>query len=165
MLSNPQKSLLKRAQREAGLSDIEYRDALGTVAGCRSSTDPNMTDRDLDKLLAYFEAIAWRGFDAGTLQRSSSPAAVFRQRGFWSSRNTAQETSRDRYRTANSADDISRLEAELRELGFGAGYCASIRKKVTHGRNDAHALYLYGAALKRTIAAKSKRPDPDKIPF
>ena len=73
MLSRPQQILLKRAQREAGLSDDEYRDALQTVTGCRSSTAPALTDRHLDKVLAYFEAIHWRNVDAGELQPSSSP--------------------------------------------------------------------------------------------
>jgi hypothetical protein len=49
---------------------------------CRTSKDPNLTDRDLDKLLAYFEAIHWRAVDAHTLQPSCRADAVFRQRGY-----------------------------------------------------------------------------------
>ena len=79
MLSRRQQILLKRAQREAGLSDNDYRDALQTVAGCRSSTSPVLTDRHMDKVLAYFEAIHWRAVDAGKLQPSCSATAVFRQ--------------------------------------------------------------------------------------
>jgi len=88
MLSRPQQILLKRAQREAGLPDDEYRDALQTVTGCRSSKDPQLTDRHLDLLLGYFEAIHWRKVDAGQhvfageLQPPCRPNAVFRQRGF-----------------------------------------------------------------------------------
>ncbi|MBE0541611.1 MAG: hypothetical protein IH623_09510, partial [Verrucomicrobia bacterium] len=47
MLSRAQQILLKRAQREAALDDAEYRDALATVSGCRSSKDMEFTDRHL----------------------------------------------------------------------------------------------------------------------
>lgn len=156
MLTNPQKSLLKRAQREAGLSDGDYREALETVTGCRSSTSPELTDRHLDKLLAYFEAIHWRGVDAGTLQPSRSATAVFRQRGFWVSRNTNQETSRDRYNECNTGRSIADMERDLAQIGYGQGYCAVIRRNVTKGRDDAHGLHLYRAALERTLKAKAR---------
>jgi hypothetical protein len=165
MLSNPQKSLLKRAQREAALSDEEYRDALQTVANVRTSTDPDLTDRHLDKLLAYFEAIHWRGVDAGLLQRSGSATAIFRQRGYWQRKNTNQQTSRDRYTGRNQAGEIAALEASLNALGFGPAYCQVIRDKVCHSRTDAHALHLYAAALARTLKAKAKQPDPASTHF
>ena len=76
MLSRRQQILLKRAQREAALDDAEYRDALATVSGCRSSKDPEFTDRHLDVALAYFEAIHWRKADAGLLPPSCKAAAV-----------------------------------------------------------------------------------------
>lgn len=44
MLSRAQQILLKRAQREAGLSDDDYRDALETIAGCRTSKSPTLID-------------------------------------------------------------------------------------------------------------------------
>ena len=156
MLSNPQKALLKRAQREAGLNDADYRDALETVTGCRSSTDPEMTDRHLDKLLAYFEAIHWRAVDADRLQPSCSPYAVFRRRGYWAAKNTSQETSRDRYTGHNHGEQIRDLESELARLGFGPEYVAAIRANVCKGREDARALHLYQAALERTVKAKAK---------
>lgn len=159
MLSNAQKSLLKRAQREAGLGDGEYRDALEVVAGCRSSTSPTLTDRHLDKLLAYLEAIHWRAVDAGTLQPSCSAAAVFRQRGYWAAKNTRQETSRDRFTGFNLVAAIADLERELMNLGFGESYCAGIRKNATNGRTDAHALHLYRTALQRTLNAKARRKE------
>jgi hypothetical protein len=81
MLSRAQQILLKRAQREAGLQDDEYRDALEVVTGCRSSTDRDFTDRHLDLCLSYFEAIFWRKVDAGELHTPCSAAAIFRQRG------------------------------------------------------------------------------------
>src|SRR5580693_112007 len=165
MLTNAQKALLKRAQKECSLSDDEYRDALEMIAGCRSSTSPAMLDRHLDKLLAYFEAIHWRGVDAGTLQRSRSITAVFRQRGYWATKNTSQETSRDRFTGSNLSGQITDLEGQLNTLGFGPGYCSAIRERVIGSRTDDHALRLYLAALNRTVKAKSKRPDPENIPF
>jgi hypothetical protein len=110
-------------------------------------------------LLAYFEAIHWRAVDAGTLQTSGSAIAVFRQRGYWASKNNAGETSRDRYTGHNQGAGIAALEADLARLGFGSGYCAAIREKVCHGRTDAHALHLYEAALTRTLKTKARRKD------
>jgi hypothetical protein len=165
MLSRPQQILLKRAQREAGLPDDDYRDALETIAGCRSSTSPALTDRHLDTLLAYFEAIHWRGVDAGTLQPSCSATAVFRQRGYWAAKNTRQETSRDRFTGENLGQAIADLEDRLAALGCGKGYCAAIRANVCKGREDARALHLYRAALERTLKAKARRKDRAEIPF
>jgi len=165
MLSNPQKSILKRAQREAGLSDEDYRDALEMIAACRSSTAPALTDRHLDKLLGYFEAIHWRAVDAGALRPSSSATAVFRQRGYWAGKNTSQETSRDRFNESNLGRSVADLERELTSLGFGAAYCATIRQKATHGRNDAHALHLYRTALERTLKAKARAAETAGNPY
>jgi hypothetical protein len=165
MLSRAQQILLKRAQREAGLSDDDYRDALEMIAGCRSSKSPALTERHLDKLLGYFEAIYWRAVDVGVLQPSSSATAVFRQRGFWAARNTNQETSRDRWTGLNSGSAVTDLERKMAALGFGQGYCAAIRKKVTQGREDAHALHLYRAALQRTLNAKARRKENAGIPY
>jgi hypothetical protein len=134
-------------------------------ADCRSSKSPSLTDRHLDKLLGYFEAIHWRAVDAGALQPTSSATAVFRQRGFWAARNTNQQTSRDRWTGLNSGSAISDLEKEMSALGFGHGYCAAIRKKVTSGREDAHALHLYRAALQRTLNAKVRRKENAGNPY
>jgi hypothetical protein len=165
MLSRAQQILLKRAQREAGLSDDEYRDAMETVTRCRSSKDDRLTDRDMDKLIAYFEAIHWRAVDAGTLQPCGNAAAVFRQRGYWASKNTKQETSRDRFTGRNQSAEIAALEAELAGMGFGPGYCAAIRQNVCKGPADAHTLHLYQAALERTLKAKAKQRETAGNPF
>jgi hypothetical protein len=156
MLTRAQQILLKRAQRGTGLDDAEYRDALELVSGCRSSTDPRMTDRHLDVALAYMEAIFFRRKDAGALQPPGSGAAVFRQRGYWAAKNPRGQTSRDRFTGRNLDREIAGLEIELSRLGFGEAYCLGIRDKVTHGRRDAHALHLYRAALSRTVSAKQK---------
>jgi hypothetical protein len=159
MFSRPQIILLQRAKLEAGLADDDYRDALETVTGQRTSKAPELTDRDLDRLLGYFEAIHWHAVDAGTLQPSGRADAVFRQRGYWAAKNTGQQTSRDRYTGRNQVGAIASLEASLAALGCGAGYCAAIRKNVCKGRTDARALHLYEAALERTLAAKRRRQE------
>jgi hypothetical protein len=165
MFSRAQQILLKRAQREAGLADDDYRDALETVAGCRTSKDPRLSDRDLDKLLAYFEAIRWRAVDSGALQPSCGPNAVFRRRGYWAAKNTSAETSRDRFNGHNLGGAICELEAALSTLGFGPAYCAAIRDKVCRGRTDAAALHLYKAALARTLKSKRRAAETANNPF
>ena len=165
MFSNPQKSIVKRAQREAGLDDSDYRDALALIAGVRSSTAPELTDRHFDKLLAYMEAIHWRAVDAGMLQRCGSPTAVFRQRGYWIAKNTRLETSRDRFTQSNQAGGIAALEAELEALGCGPSYVSAIKRNVCKGREDAHALHLYRAALERTLKAKAGRAERAADPY
>jgi hypothetical protein len=147
------------------LSDDDYRDALKLIAGCRSSTAPALTDRHLDKLLAYFEAIHWRAVDAGTLQPSCSATAVFRARGFWAAKNNSQETSRDRFTHRNLAREIADLEARLAGLGFGKLYCDGIRRNVAKGRDDAHALHLYRMALERTVKAKARAAEAMATPY
>lgn len=165
MQTRAQQILLKRAQREAGLSDDDYRDALEMIAACRSSKSPELTDRHLDTLLSYFEAIHWRGLDAGTLQPSGSATAVFRQRGYWAAKNTKAESSRDRFTDTNLGQAIADLESQLAALGCGAGYCAAICKNVTKGRDDAHALHLYRTALERTLKSKARRAERAENPF
>lgn len=164
MLSRPQQILLKRAQKEAALDDSDYRQAIALVSGvedCCSSKDHRLTDRHLDLLLGYFEAIHWRKVDSGELQPSCKSDAVFRQRHFWAQKNTRQENSRDRFTASKLANEISDLEHALSELGFGAPYCAGIRERVTGSRSDAHALHQYKAALRRTLSAKRKRAEPE----
>jgi hypothetical protein len=103
--------------------------------------------------------------DAGTLQPSGSAAAVFRQRGYWAAKNTRQETSRDRFTGLNLGQAVADLEGKLAALGCGAGYCATIRKNVCKGRDDARALHLYQAALERTLKAKAKRAERAEDPY
>jgi hypothetical protein len=164
MISRAQQILVKRAQREAGLNDLEYREALAAVSGCRSTTDPRLTDRGVDLVLAYFEAVLWRKVDAGELQAPCRPDAVFRQRGYWARKNPRQETSRDRYAKQYPISEVSALEGALDELGFNSAYCAAIRSKVTHGREDPAAMYAYMAALRRTLAAKRRQMDAARVP-
>jgi hypothetical protein len=160
MISRAQQILVKRAQRDAALSDYEYRDALELVSGCRSTKDPCMTDRHVDLALAYLEAIFWRAVDAGELPMPCSPDAVFRQRGYWAAKNPAGHTSRDRFTGRNIEQEISELEGQLHALGFGAEYCAAIRSNATRDRSDAHALHLYRTALSRTLQAKARQRTP-----
>jgi len=156
MLTRPQQILLKLAQREAALTDDEYREALEIVSGCRSSKDTAMTDRRLDLLMGYFEAIHWRKVDAGELRPSCNPDAIFRQRGYRAAKNPRQKTSRDHFTQSAVKREIAGLEAELAALGFGEGYRLNIWEKLTRGRRDAHGLFLYRAALRRTLKAKAR---------
>jgi hypothetical protein len=103
--------------------------------------------------------------DAGTLQPSGRANAAFRLRGFWASRNTNEETSRDRFNGRTQGAQIASLEASLAEIGFDASYCAGIRKNVCKGRVDAHALHLYEAALERTLKAKRRQLETAGNPF
>ncbi len=162
-LTNPQKALIKQAQRQAKLGDEDYRDVLATVTGCRSSTDPRLGDRGCDKILAYMEAIYWRKVDKAEMQHVCNDRAAFRQRGYWASKNTRLETSRDRYVQTDCSACIVKLEAEMAELGFNADYCRTIRQKVTKGASDANSLHCYQAALERTI--KSKQAKLEANPF
>jgi hypothetical protein len=156
MFSRSQQILLKRAQREADLADEEYRDALQVVTGFRSSKEPSLTNRNFDKALAYFEAIYFHKVDAKELQPASGATAVFRQRGFWASKNSRFENSRDRFRNFNLGQSIATLETELSNFGLGQNYCEGIRKTTTNGRVDEHALYLYRAGLMRTLETKKR---------
>ena len=158
MLTRPQQILLKRAQREAGLSDSEYRDALAAVSGCRSSTDPKLTDRHLDKALAYLEAIAWRGFDSGQLQMPCKANAVFRQRHFWQQRNTNAQTTRDRFTREKLGAEIAELEAALMELGVSPEYCAGILNRSSGDCQPGSLAQAknYRSALRRTLKVKRK---------
>jgi hypothetical protein len=158
MLSNGQKSLLKQAQRQAGLLDAEYRECLETVSGFNTSTAPGFSDRHFDKALAYLEAIFWRKFDSGLVELPASRQAPFRVRGYWAQKNNRFETSRDRYAKNQAGSRVSALEGALAKLGYGEAYCASIREKVTQGKSDPRALNAYGAALERSLKAILERP-------
>lgn len=157
MLSNPQKALLKTAQRQAQLSDLDYRDVLETVSGSRTSTDPRLCDRSFDKFMGYMEAIYWRKVDKGELQHTQNSRAPFQERGHWAKKNTREENSRDRYMQTDCNASIAKLEAALAELGYAASYCATIRENVTHGESDAYSLHCYEAALKRTLKSKQAK--------
>jgi hypothetical protein len=158
-MTRDQQILLKRAQREAGLDDAEYRDAIEAatgIAGCRSSKDRRLTDVHIDRLLAYFEAIYWRKVDLGQLQAPCKSDSVYRVRGFWAARNTRQENSRDRYTRGRLAGQIAALEMALEQLGFGAAYCSGIRTKLGAAASTVQGLFLYRAALERTLRAKRR---------
>jgi hypothetical protein len=152
VISRSQQISLKRAQAECQLNDVDYRDAIETVTGitgCRSSKHPGLSDEHWDRLVAYMEAIFWRSVDAGLLQPTRKPNAMFRQRGFWARRNCAGTTSRERYTDASLDRQIDSAERSLAALGFGPGYCAGIRRRVGEASN-----FAYLAALKRTLKAK-----------
>ena len=165
MITRHQQILIKRAQREASLDDADYREALETVSGLRSTKAPGMTDRHVDLFLAYVEAIFWRKVDAGALQPSGKADAVFRQRRYWAAKNPGQQTSRDRYTQSTLESGIARLEAALAELGFGQSYCEAICQNATGGVTDPSARYLYKVALERTLRSTQKARERANDPF
>ena len=101
------------------------------------------------KGVAYMEAIFWRNVDSGLLQPSGKPNAMFRERGFWASRNCRGSTSRERYTDASLVRQIASVERELWNLEFGPGYIAGIRERVGSSSN-----FAYLSALRRTLKAK-----------
>lgn len=159
MLSNSQKALVKKAQRDARLSDAEYREVWQTVAGVTSSKDPRLADEHMDTFMSYVEAIYWRKRD------ELLASAVFRVRGYWAHKNTKAENSRDRFVSGTVKQEIEDLERQLAELGCNANYCRVIRGRVLAQREpgfearaeSAHGLTLYRAALTRALAAKRKK--------
>ncbi len=153
MLTRPQQILLKRAQAEAGIEDAEYRATLMTLTACRTSTDPRLTDRQLDDLLSYFEAIYWRRFDAGEIQASGSALPVFRQRNYWAHRNGRAHNSRDRFVEIELQRAIEALHTRLAELGFGFAYTQAIEQRI-----HPFSLVAYKAALERTLKSKLGKP-------
>ena len=157
MLSNPQKALIKSAQRQAKLPDEEYREVLKTVTGYSTSTEPRLGDRSCDKILAYLEAIYWRKVDKNEIQHAATERSPFRQPRYWANKNNREENSRDRFMQTDVSAAIRHSEAALAKLGFGPAYCATIRQNVTQGQSDPHAMFCYNAALQRTIQSKEAK--------
>ena len=164
MLSRKQIILIKRAQRQAGIADADYRNDLEQLCDVRSSKDPKLTDGQFDQIMAYFEAIYWREKDKAEGQRlnakgptsafSIQPLALpFLNRGYWANKNPKHNTSRDRYDEQNVRVTIAELEAELIEAGVTNPYCEAIKRKV------GNSLRAYAAALRRTLYARRKYAD------
>src|SRR6266496_1356837 len=120
MLSNPQKSLIKRAQRQAAL--LTTLADVTSLPLIRSSKDPRLTDAHVDTILSYFEAIYWRKVDSGELQHFSRRHAPFLERGYWTAKNTRGNTSRDRYTAQDLAGQVTVLESEMYAAGHGFKY-------------------------------------------
>jgi len=165
-LTRAQQILLKRAQAEAGILDYDYRGSIATVSGmedCTSSKDPRLTDRHCDQLLAFFEAIHWQAVDAGHLQPSCKPDAVFRQRGYWADKNPRGNTSRDRYADGDLTAEIAETEAALAALGCGHRYVMAIQNNLRRNGGFSPAAYL--GAIKRSLTYKQRKSDSDQSPF
>lgn len=157
MLTKPQIWMLKAAQRQAGISDEEYRETLQQFFGVTTSKDPRLGDDSLDVLLAYWEAIYWKGVDAGTLQPPCKGTETFRKRGFWAAKNPSGNTSRDRFTAASVAEEITDLETQLTGLGFDPGYCVAIQRNTMGSGDTLRDLLSYRAALQRTLASKRRK--------
>ena len=100
----------------------------------------------------------WRKVDSGLLQPSGKANAIFRERNFWKTRNTRNETSRDRYTNRSLEDQIAELESQFAALGYGPNYCAQIYHRATSGRDGVRALHSYINAMKRTLKSKLGAP-------
>ena len=151
MLTREQIVLLKRAQRQAGIGDDEYRELMHTVCGCRSSKDPRVRNEDWDALMSLFESIHWRSVDAGALQESCKADAPFRKRGYWSGRNNRQSTSRDRYVSGQMTEDILRLEEAMQARGYDGDYLAAVLERAGRGKQGVRAAIAYRSALMRLL--------------
>jgi hypothetical protein len=117
---------------------------------CRSSTDARLSDRNVDILMAYFEAIYWKKFgEMKFVQPACKPKAVFRQRGYWASKNPKGNTSRDQFGQSNLQPQVNALERELNEMGYGFTYLQAIQNKI-----QPFSLAKYLGALNRTVKAK-----------
>jgi len=155
MLSRKQQILIKRAQAEAGLSDADYREAIGAVTGmadCRSSTDPRLGDAHMDHLLSYFEAIYWK--------ENSEGGKFFKEPGYWASKNRKGNSSRDRFTAADLTGRIANAEYQIMQLGYGQRYLDAI-----YGRIVPYTHRAYLAALERTIKGKRKAVPAGEEPF
>lgn len=157
MLTQPQIWKLKAAQKQAGIDDEEYRAALQQLCGVATSKDASLGNDQWDMLMSYFEAIYWRGVEAGTLQRPCKDNAPFQKPGYWASKNRRTETSRDRYNLTEIHRAVAGLENELGSLGCAPSYLDAIRFKVTRGQETVAALYRYLGALRRTHAFRLKK--------
>ncbi len=152
MLSNPQKALLKRAQRQARLDDAEYRDTLELCCGgARSSTDPRISNEQWDQTVAFIEAIYWRGVEEGRFHPPGNRFDPFQKPGYWAAKNTRSENSRDRYTEKQLASEIHELELQLLDEGLSRAYCEAIKRRT--GNFFLH----YRAALQRTLAARKRQ--------
>lgn len=149
MLSNAQKSLVKRAQRQADVPEEEYRDMWRMVTGwqdCDTSTDPRLGDVHMDRMMGFLEAIFWRRVQEGALQPPSKANAPFQKEGFWATRNKTQSTSRDRYQKKRIADSVQDLEARLLATGYPPQKIAAIKGKLRY-----HDEWALRSALHRTL--------------
>lgn len=157
MLTQPQIWKLKAAQKQAGIDDEEYRAALQQLCGVTTSKDAGLGNEHWDMLMSYFEAIYWRGVDAGCLPLPCKDTAPFQKRGYWASKNTRTETSRDRHNQAHVLASITQAENDLAAIGCGPAYVDAIRTKVTRGQDTPAALFRYLGALQRTYTARLKK--------
>jgi len=153
MLSRPQIIHLKRAQHEAGIADAEYRDTLEQLCAVRSSTDPNLTEGQMDMLMKFFEAIYWRQVDEGKITPPPGGKSVFKARNYWLHKNPPGNSSRHQYARRALEEEIHELEMQLAADGCGESYFAAIKRKT--GKFMVH----YRAALQRTLAARRKNAD------
>jgi hypothetical protein len=74
---------------------------------------------------------------------------VFRQRGYWASKNPKGNTSRDQFGQANLQPLVDAVEKELNQMGYGFTYLRAIQNRI-----QPFSLAKYLGALNRTLKAK-----------
>ena len=74
---------------------------------------------------------------------------MFRQRGYWASKNPKGNTSRDQFGQANLQPLVDAVEKELNQMGYGFTYLRAIQNRI-----QPFSLAKYLGALNRTLKAK-----------
>ena len=99
-----QKSIVQMYRRAAAIPDQMYRDILWHACGVRTSTDPGLTQRDFDVVMAQLEARLWNAVDEGIVP---VPAARrISQRQYWRNRLSRQESGGMNSRHAHRIQEL-----------------------------------------------------------
>lgn len=155
MLTPAQKSLVKRAQRQANLDDEQYRDLWRVITGwedCDTSTDPRIGDRHVDKMMGMLEAIYWLRVDQAQLTHAPGKHSPFLNREYWSRRNKAGQTTRDQYAEKRLAAECNSIALRLQSAGYPIQKIWGITNKLA-GKGPV----ALKAALSRTLASWTKK--------
>lgn len=149
MWSPKQKALIAQARRALRLTDDDYRQDLRRICKVDTSTARQLTDRDLDRIMAYWEAIYWRTLSTQNPLNSQPQNGIkpFLKPDYWARKNTAHNTSRDRYTKAHAEHDAEHFESLLLAAGKNQAYLQTIK------RNCHHDPVAYRAALAKTCKA------------
>lgn len=162
MLTPAQKSLVKRAQRQAQLDDADYRDLWRVITGwedCDTSTDPRIGDRHVDKMMGMLEAIYWRRVDQAHLVHAPTKHATFLGRDYWARRNQAGNTTRDQHAAKRLAGECNALALQLQAAGYPLKKIWGITNKL-QGKGPV----ALKAALSRTLSWWTNRKESNAAP-
>jgi len=150
-LSKSQKAFVHMAKAACALEDAEYREIWATLfPGITSSADKALGDEHFDKFMKYTEAIYWQMRREG----KAYSCKVFSRPHYWTEKNEAGNTSRDRHALEVVQGHCQELERELLGMGFRHSYCNAISRRVLGANPQVNDWYKYRNALSRTIASK-----------